>query len=284
MLEAEIKNKIKIAHSVDADDAFMFYALSRNIITSINIQVEHILKDIQTLNTDALNNVYDVQAISFFAYPDIEDRYQLLSCGGSLGYGYGPMLIAKKGTQLKDIVNKKIVIPGKKTTAYLLLKLYLKDFEAEILPFDEIVSAVSDGKYEAGLIIHEAQLSYVKFNLQCLVDLGKWWLDETSLPVPLGANVIRRSFNEDLKKEVNSMIRESIKYALENKNEVVKNVTKYARDIKNDTQLVDRFIEMYVNKYSIDYGFEGKVAIETLYKRAYEARLIAKIPKLDFVE
>lgn len=278
------RTKVTLAHSVDADDAFMFYALSKGIIRSENIEFINVLKDIQTLNQEARNFKYDIQAISFFAYPDIENDYQLLSCGGSLGYGYGPTVVGKEKANIKDLNNKTIAIPGDKTTAFLLLSLLVKNFKPVCVPFDEIIDAVASDEYPFGLIIHEGQLSYERKGLSKIVDLGKWWLKEFNLPVPLGGNVIKRSFNAVEKKEINSLLRKSISYAIEHKESVVPEIMKYARDIKDDIKLVDKFVSMYVNNYTIDYDADGKQAIEKLFRVAYANGLINKVPKLDFVE
>ncbi len=282
-----LKKKILLAHSPDADDAFMFYALAKNIIKSENIEIEHILKDIQTLNKEAEDLKYDVQAISFFAYPELEKNYQLLSCGGSVGYGYGPLLVGKENItfqELKEIKNPVIAIPGEKTTAYLLLKLLLKDFKSVVVPFDQILDQVSAGKYPFGLIIHEGQLSFEKAGLKKIVDLGEWWLSKTNLPVPLGGNVIKRSFLEKEKIEINTLIKKSICYAIENKEKVVPEVASYARELSDDHSLIDKFVGMYVNQFTVDYGSLGEIAIRKLYQMAYEDGLINKIPKLDFVQ
>lgn len=279
--------KCHIAHSPDADDAFMFYALSKNIILSNNFLFEHTLKDIQTLNKEAPEEKYDVQAISFFSYPSIEDKYQLLSCGGSLGIGYGPLLVSKEKITFKNINDLKcqdIAIPGEKTTAFLLLKLFIKDFKPHSVPFDEIIKEVSSGKYPLGLLIHEGQLSYLKAGLHKVCDLGEWWLGKTNLPVPLGGNVIKRSFNEKEKKEIDDLIKKSIAYALENKEKIIKEVSSYARDLNSNLSLVNKFVSMYVNEFTLDYGIQGKLAIRKLYELAFREGLISKMPILDFVE
>lgn len=280
------KKKITIAHSPDADDAFMFYALTKNIIKKSNFEIENILKDIQTLNIESSLLGYDVQAISFFAYPDVEDKYQLLSCGGSLGCGYGPMLVSKKKLGFNDLKDVLIAVPGEKTTAYLLLKLLLKDFKCVVVPFDQILESVKSGKCPVGLIIHEGQLSYLNHGLKKIVDLGEWWLGKTNLPVPLGGNVIKRSFDNSKKREINNLIKDSIVYALENKDEVIPAISKYARGIENETNhnLVNKFVSMYVNEFTVEYGVIGKLAIKKLYQLALNDGLINKMPKLDFVE
>ena len=282
-----LKKKIMLAHSPDADDAFMFYATTQNIVSSENIEFDHVLKDIQTLNKEAEIQKYDVQAVSFFAYPELENNYQLLSCGGSLGYGYGPLLVSKEKMdfeKLKQIKNPVIAVPGEQTTAFLLLKLLLKDFKYEVVPFDQILENVSNGRFPLGLVIHEGQLSFEKSGLNKVVDLGEWWFGKTNLPVPLGGNVIKRSFSEDEKIEINSLIRKSISYGLENKEKVIPQISSYARELSGDHSLVDKFVSMYVNQFTVDYGEVGKTAIRKLYQMAFEDGLIKKIPKLDFVE
>lgn len=282
----EVKRKISIAHSPDADDAFMFYALTEKLVDSGSLQIDHLLKDIQTLNKESNSLKYDVQAISFFAYPDVEDKYQLLSCGGSLGLGYGPMVIGKEktsGNVLEILKGQSIAVPGEKTTAFLLLKLLLKDFKPVFIPFDQIIDAVCKGNASFGLIIHEGQLSYLQHGLHKIVDLGEWWLGKTNLPVPLGGNVIKRSFPQDEKREINSLIKKSIVYALNHKEKVIPAVSKYARELGNDNALVDKFVSMYVNDFTVDYGISGKLAIKKLYQLAFSEGLIKKIPELDFV-
>lgn len=289
MKQLGLKKKILLAHSPDADDAFMFYALSKseNIISSNNFTIEHILKDIQTLNKESKDLTYDVQAVSFFAYPDIDENYQLLSCGGSLGNGYGPLLVSKEKftlSNLSELKNKKIAIPGDKTTTFLLLKLLLKDFIYEVVPFDEILESVKSGKYPLGLIIHEGQLSYKSYGLEKVLDLGQWWLGKTNLPVPLGGNVIKRCFPSEVKSEINQLIKKSIKYALENIDYIIPKVSKFAQGIENDLSLIKKFVTMYVNEYTVDYGFRGKLAIKKLYQIAFKEGFIDKMPRLDFVE
>ena len=282
-----LKRKVLLAHSPDADDAFMFYALAKGIVKSENLEFEHILKDIQSLNKEAETLKYDVQAISFFAYPDLEHNYQLLSCGGSMGYGYGPLLISKENItfqELKKIKDPVIAVPGEKTTAFLLLKLLLKDFQPIVIPFDKILENVSSGKYPFGLVIHEGQLSFKKSGLKKIIDLGEWWLGKTNLPVPLGGNVIKRALSNVEKTEINSLIRKSIIYGIENKEKVIPEIASYARELSDSHTLINKFVSMYVNQFTVDYGNIGKIAIRKLYQMAFENGLIKKIPVLDFVE
>ena len=282
-----LKKTIRVAHSPDADDAFMFYALSENLIKSENFEFEHELKDIQTLNKESNTLKYDVQAISFFAYPDVEEKYQLLSCGGSVGNGYGPLIVSNSkpvGNPLEILKNQKILVPGDKTTAYLLLKLFLPSFEPVFLPFDQIIDSVKNNDASFGLIIHEGQLSYREHGLYKIIDLGEWWLGKTNLPVPLGGNVIRRSLEDNSKKEINNLVRKSIAYALNNKDKIISSVLKYARELENDKEKVNNFVSMYVNDFTLDYGISGKIAIRKLYQLAFEKGLVNRIPALDFVE
>ena len=284
MHKTGLKKKIRVAHSEDADDAFMFYALTQKIIENNNFEIENILKDIQTLNTRAVYLEYDVQAISFFAYPDIEKDYQLLSCGGALGYGYGPILVSKRKFLFKELKGQTIAVPGEKTTAFLLLKLLLEDFNPVFVPFDKILDSVINEKYPLGLIIHEGQLSYLNYGLNKIIDLGKWWLGKTNLPAPLGGNVIKRSFGEAEKKEINMLLKKSIAYALENKKDIIPKISKYARGIENNLKMVDKFVGMYVDEFTLDYGIMGKLAIKKLYQLAHRQGLIKQLPRLDFVE
>lgn len=287
MQNIRLKKKVLLAHSPDADDAFMFYALADNIIQSNFLEIEHELKDIQKLNEESNVFKYDVQAISFFAYPTVEDKYQLLSCGGSLGYGYGPILVANKemtDKALDSLKGQEIAIPGEKTSAYLLLKLLVKDFKPVVFPFDQIINAVVSKKCSFGLLIHEGQLSYLRHGLKKVIDLGEWWLGKTNLPIPLGGNIIKRSFDDNEKKEINSLIRESIAYALNNKEKVLPCVSKYARELEGNKDLVEKFVTMYVNSFTLDYGIQGKLAIKKLYQMALSEGLIKKMPRLDFVE
>ena len=283
-MKTALKKKILIAHSPDADDAFMFYAIAENIIRSKNFELQSVLKDIQTLNNESRQFKNDVQAISFFAYPEVEKNYQLLSCGGSVGYGYGPLLVSKQKISFNDLKNKTIAVPGEKTTAFLLLKLLIKDFKYDIVPFDQILNCVLSGKHSIGLIIHEGQLSYESLSLNKIIDLGEWWLGKTNLPVPLGGNVIKRSFDKEEKKEINLLIKNSIAYALENKEKVIPCISRFARGIEKDQKMVSKFVSMYVNEFTLDYGYLGKLAIKKLYQMALHDGLISKMPELDFVE
>lgn len=280
----EEKMVIRVAHSPDSDDAFMFYAINHKKIDTKGYKFVDVLSDIETLNRKALEGEYEVSAISIHAFPYVADRYALLSSGASMGDNYGPMIVAKESFDPDQLKNKKIAVPGTLTSAFLALELYLgtKDFDYEVVPFDQIIQAVKKGKVDAGLIIHEGQLTYQDEGLVCIVDLGKWWYDKTEgLPLPLGGNVIRKDLGEEIMKEISDILRESIKYSLEHRDEAVDYALKFARDMSREK--ADRFIGMYVNDLTVDYGERGRKAIELFLKEAYEKGFIDKLPEIKFV-
>jgi 1,4-dihydroxy-6-naphthoate synthase len=274
--------EITVAHSPDSDDAFMFYGLATNKVRVPGLRFTHTLCDIETLNQKAKEGVYDVTAISFHAYPYIQDKYALLPSGGSVGDGYGPMIVAPRAFSEEAIKGKKIAVPGKLTTAYLVLNLFAPGVETEVVPFDEIIPQVLGGKYEAGLIIHEGQLSYVKSGLHRIVDLGAWWHKQTGLPLPLGGNAIRRSLGPELMSEVGRTLKESIQYALDHREEALAYAMQFARDL--DNQLADKFVGMYVNERTLDYGADGREAVSLLLTKGYEAGIIKHRANVEFVE
>ena len=277
--------EITIAHSPDSDDAFMFYGLATNKVQVPGLRFSHTLCDIQSLNQKAMQGdegVYDVTAISFHAYPYIQDRYRLMTCGGSVGEGYGPMIVAPRAITTTEIKQKLIAIPGKLTTAYLALQLFAPGIETEVVPFDEIIPSVMQGKYEAGLIIHEGQLTYDSSGLHRVVDLGKWWLQMTGLPLPLGGNAIRRSLGRELISSVSSALRDSIQYALDHREQALAYAMQFARDL--DPQMADKFVGMYVNERTLDYGPDGKEAIRRLLDMGHRAGIIPVEPLVEFVE
>jgi 1,4-dihydroxy-6-naphthoate synthase len=276
--------EISIAHSPDSDDAFMFYGLATNKVRVPGLRFTHTLCDIETLNRKARdgNGTYDVTAISFHAYPYIQNTYALLPSGGSVGDAYGPMVISTRAFSLDDIKRKKIAIPGTLTTAYLALKLFAPGIETEVVPFDQIIPQVLEGKYEAGLIIHEGQLTYAKSGLYRIVDLGKWWHQVTGLPLPLGGNAIRRSLGPELMASVGAALRESIQYGLDHREEALAYAMQFARDL--DTQLADKFVGMYVNERTLDYGPDGREAVRRLLDMGHKAGIIPFEAKVDFVE
>ena len=275
--------EITIAHSPDSDDAFMFYGLATNKVQVPGLRFTHTLSDIQSLNQKAIegDGVYDVTAISFHAYPYLQEKYALMTCGGSVGEGYGPMVVAPRAYSLDEITNQKIAIPGKLTTAYLALKLFAPGIETEVVPFDQIIPSVLDGKYEAGLIIHEGQLTYDRSGLHRIVDLGKWWAQTTGLPLPLGGNAIRRSLGPELISIVSTALRDSIQYALDHRDEALAYAMQFARDL--DPQLADRFVGMYVNERTLDYGPDGREAVRRLLDMGYQAGIITQPARVDFV-
>jgi 1,4-dihydroxy-6-naphthoate synthase len=273
--------EITVAHSPDSDDAFMFYGLATNKVRAPGLKFSHTLCDIETLNRQAQEGVYDVTAISFHAYPYIQDHYALMSCGGSVGEGYGPMLVASRSFTLDSIKRQKIAIPGKLTTAYLALELFAPGIDVEVVPFDQIIPQILEGKYQAGLIIHEGQLTYDKSGLQRVLDLGKWWQKTTGLPLPLGGNAIRRSLGPETMANVNQALRESIQYAIDHREEALAYAMQFARDL--DPQQADKFVGMYVNERTLDYGDDGREAVSRLLDMGYKAGIIRQPPRVDWV-
>lgn len=273
---------IAIAHSPDSDDAFMFYGLATNKVQVPGLRFSHTLCDIQTLNQKATegDGLYDVTAVSFHAYPYIQHRYALMTCGGSVGEGYGPMIVAARALSLSEIKRSRVAVPGKLTTAYLALQLFAPGIETEVVPFDEIIPSVLQGKYEAGLIIHEGQLTYAQSGLHRIVDLGRWWLQMTGLPLPLGGNAIRRSLGPELIFSISLALRDSIQYALENREEALAYAMQFARDL--DPQMADKFVGMYVNERTLDYGRDGKEAIVRLLDMGHRAGIITVAPQVEF--
>ena len=275
--------EVTIAHSPDSDDAFMFYGLATNKVRVPGLRFTHSLSDIETLNRKAMEGgSYDVTAISFHAYPYLQDHYALLPSGGSVGEGYGPMIVSPQPFSESEIRQKRIAVPGKLTTAYLALQLFAPGIETAVVPFDQIIHQVLEGKHEAGLIIHEGQLTYSKSGLQRVVDLGKWWFRVTGLPLPLGGNAIRRSLGPELMSTCASALRQSIQYALDHRDEALAYSMQFARDL--DPQLADKFVGMYVNERTLDYGMEGREAIRRLLDMGHKAGIIPHAARLDFVE
>jgi len=273
--------EITIAHSPDSDDAFMFYGLATNKVRVPGLRFTHALCDIETLNRKAMEGIYDVTAISFHAYPYIQENYALLSSGGSVGEGYGPMIVAVRPYTQSEVKRKRIAVPGTLTTAYLLLQLFAPDVETEVVPFDQIIPQVLEGKQEAGLIIHEGQLSYSKSGLQRVVDLGRWWQEVTGLPLPLGGNAIRRSLGPELMANVAAALRDSIQYALDHREEALAYAMQFARDL--DPQLADKFVGMYVSQRTLDYGPDGREAVHRLLDMGHKAGVIPHPARVEFV-
>jgi 5,8-dihydroxy-2-naphthoate synthase len=273
--------EITVAHSPDSDDAFMFYGLATNKVRVPGLRFSHTLCDIETLNHKAQEGVYDVTAISFHAYPYIQEHYALMSCGGSVGEGYGPMIVSSRPFTQTEVKRKKIAVPGKLTTAYLALKLFAPGIDVEVVPFDQIIPQILEGKHEAGLIIHEGQLTYDKPGLHRVVDLGKWWKKVTGLPLPLGGNAIRRSLGAEMIASVTQALRGSIQYAIDHREEALAYAMQFARDL--DAQLADKFVGMYVNDRTLDYGTDGREAIRRLLDMGHKAGIIPKAPRVKWV-
>ncbi len=273
---------ITVAHSPDSDDAFMFYGLATNKLETEGLKFEHTLKDIQTLNEDAKNGVFDVTAISFHAYAYVADKYALLPHGASIGDKYGPILVSKEPRTAAEIGSMKIAIPGELTSAFLALRIYNNEFEYVVMPFDEIIEAVQKEKVDAGLLIHEGQLFYNQLGLHKLLDLGEWWYDKTGLPLPMGGNVIRRDLGKDLMKQVSKHLHASIVYSMENREDALAYAMQFARDMQ--PELADRFVAMWVNDLTLDYGDRGREAVKRLMAEGHKAGIIPHKVKIDFVD
>lgn len=275
-------NELTIAHSPDSDDAFMFYALANDKLDTGGLKINQVLKDIQSLNQDAINQKYEVSAISFAAYPSVRDKYLLMPCGASIGDKYGPMIVARKDLTIPELKSARIAVPGKLTTAYLTMQMWQPGLEIEVMPFDHIIEAVLSGRVDAGLIIHEGQLTYAQSGLKKIIDLGEWWFAETGLPLPLGGNVIRKDLGMPLIKQVTELFRNAIKYSLEHRPEALEYAMTFARDMQKE--LADKFVGMYVNDLTVDYGDRGRAAVDELFKRAYEKGVLKELIVPEFVD
>ena len=276
-----MKKDIHVAHSPDSDDAFMFYALATKKIDTRELNYIHTLSDIETLNKKAMKGEYEVSAVSFHAYAYMADKYALLSCGASMGQNYGPIVISGKPMRAKSLANKIVAIPGTLTSAFLTLRLFEPDVQYKVVPFDKILDEVQKGKYEAGLLIHEGQLTYRELGLHKVIDLGQWWLKQTGLPLPLGGNVIKRDLGQKLMERIAQDIRKSIQYGLDHREEAMSYAIQFSRGL--DAQHVDRFIGMYVNELTLDYGSEGKQAVRKLLQEAYKKKIIPERVSLEFI-
>ncbi len=274
---------IRVGHSPDPDDAFMFYALAHDKIDTGNLRFRHELQDIETLNRQALRGELEVTAVSLHAYAYLLDKYALLPSGCSMGDRYGPMVVARQKLNLEQLQRLKIAVPGTLTTAYLALRLLLgQEFAYDAVPFDQIIPAVVDGKYDAGLIIHEGQLTFQNQGLELVVDLGVWWQERTGLPLPLGGNVVRRDLGDETVQQISRLLKESIRYSLAHRSEALDYALKYARDM--DKSLADRFVGMYVNDWTQDYGPRGREAVRRLLDEGHKAGVIPRPVDVQFVE
>ena len=271
--------KIRIGHSPDSDDAFMFYALAKGLIPTDPYKIVHVVEDIETLNQRALSAELEVTAISVHAYAYVAKDYMFMPCGASIGDQYGPLVVSK--APMDTLAGKRIAIPGKMTTAYLTLSLFEPNFEAEPRPFDKILDAVQQDEVDAGLIIHEGQLTYAREGLHKVIDLGEWWYEETGLPLPLGANVIRRNLGTEKIRKITALLKQSIQYSLEHRESGLAYAMTYARDM--ETSLADKFVGMYVNDYTLDYGEKGRAGVRELLHRGNAAGIIPHRVDADFV-
>ena len=276
-----LPREIVAADSPDSADAFMFYALATKKVRSPKLTFRHILEDIESLNRKAVDGLYDLSAISYHAYPYVADKYVLMASGSSIGDGYGPMLVAARPIEPDELAGKRIAVPGKLTTAYLALKLFQPDFEAVVTPFDKIMHAVRERSVEAGLIIHEGQLTYDREGFHRVLDLGRWWKGKYGLPLPLGGNVLLRTLPDDIKSECCRLMRESIQYALDNRDEALTYALQFARDM--ETSLAEKFIGMYVNHYTLDAGDTIPAAVQKLLDLGHDAGLIPRRVQVEFV-
>ncbi len=278
----QTKTLVNVGHSPDPDDAFMFHALANDKIETGQYEFTHTLQDIETLNQRALNGELELTAVSLHGYAYITDRYAICACGASMGDKYGPMVVAREAWSIDDLRGKTIAVPGKLTTAFLSLKLLLgDDFEYEIHPFDEILNLVEQEQVDAGLIIHEGQLTYGDQGLKLVVDMGQWWFEETGLPLPLGANAIRKDLGQSAMDEITRLLKQSIQYGLDNREEALEYALQYGRNL--DQSKADQFVGMYVNDWTLDFGDRGREAVSTLLRKGYEKGIIPNPVDVEFV-
>jgi 1,4-dihydroxy-6-naphthoate synthase len=274
--------RISLAHSPDSDDAFMFYGLAAGHVSAEGLEVVHSLQDIQTLNEEARRGVHEVTAISFHAYPYVADKYALMPCGGSIGDGYGPLLVAREGVSPADVARCTVAVPGTLTTAYLALKLFAPGVSTRVVPFDRILEEVGEGRAEVGLIIHEGQLTFAGHGLGKVVDLGAWWKQETGLPLPLGGNAVRRDLGPELMARLTRLVRETVRYSLDHREQALAHAMRYARGMEKG--VADRFVGMWVNEMTLDCGERGRRAVQELLDRGHAAGVIPSRVRADFVE
>jgi 1,4-dihydroxy-6-naphthoate synthase len=273
--------EVKLAHSPDSDDAFMFYGLATQKVRAPGLKFTHVLADIETLNQAAAQEIYDVTAFSFAAYPYLREKYVLLDCGASFGEGYGPIVVSMRRLKREDLAKCRIGVPGLRTSAYMTLKLFEPRVEAVPIAFDQILDAVKNSIVDAGLLIHEGQLMFPHMGMHRVVDLGQWWLEQTGLPLPLGGNGVRRALGPEVGIQVGRAIRESVAFALEHREEALNYALQFARDM--DADLADKFIGMYVNKWTMGYGERGRQAVREFLTRGVNAGLIPGPPEAEFL-
>jgi 1,4-dihydroxy-6-naphthoate synthase len=281
--EQRLNRVIHVGHSPDPDDAFMFYALAHDKLDTGGLSFVHQLQDIETLNRRCLNSELEVSAVSIHAYAHLLDKYALLPSGCSMGDDYGPMVVASRPLTVDQLRGLKIAVPGTLTTAFLALKLLLGDqFTYDVVPFDQIIDRVAGGEYAAGLIIHEGQLTFQNQGLHLVVDLGVWWKERTGLPLPLGGNVVRRDLGDDLIRKISALLKQSIRYSLDHRDQALTYALQYARDM--DRATADKFIDMYVNDWTIDYGERGRAAVRKLLDEAHRSGIIPDPVRVEFVD
>jgi 1,4-dihydroxy-6-naphthoate synthase len=274
--------QITVAHSPDSDDAFMFYALATNKIKTGDLKFNHVLSDIETLNKKALKGEYEVTAVSFHAYAYLAEKYALLSSGASMGDRYGPLVVSESPMKPQELRGKVVAVPGEMTTAFLILRIFEPDFIPLVVPFDKIFETVMRRKAEAGLIIHEGQLTFPSLGLHKVIDLGEWWYKETQLPLPLGGNVIRKDLGRDLIAKVSKILRQSIEYALEHREEALNYAMQFARDMEHE--LADKFVGMYVNDRTLNYGTAERKAVQLLLNLGHERHIIRHPIQVEFAD
>ncbi|HVR97018.1 MAG TPA: MqnA/MqnD/SBP family protein [Thermoanaerobaculia bacterium] len=284
MTDAPQTTTIRIAHSPDSDDAFMFYALTQGLLDTQGLVIEHVLQDIESLNQAAFQGTYEITALSFHAYAYLADRYQLMPSGASFGDGYGPVVVTRDRRGRADLVGCKVAIPGELTTAHLALKLWQPEVDTMIVPFDRILDVVLEGEAEAGVVIHEGQLTYGDLGLQAAVDLGVWWKEETGGPLPLGGNGIRSDLDPELKRRLCRLLTASIEYGLDHRSEALGYAIRYARGLEDDLERSDRFVGMYVNDWTRGYGEAGRRAVQLLLDRGHEAGILRRRIEAEFID
>ncbi len=282
-MHSELRSKVRVGHSPDPDDAFMFYGIASAKVDTAGFQIEQVLADIESLNRRALRGELEVSAVSIHAYAHLADKYALMSCGASMGDGYGPCLVARSPLRVDDLRSRTIAVPGTLTSAFLCLQLFLgKTFAFQVMPFDHILEAVCSGRVDAGLIIHEGQLTYETQGLVKVADLGLWWGERTGgLPLPLGANVVRRDLGDETMQRLSRVLRDSIDFGLDHREEALIYALEFGRDL--DAELTDRFVGMYVNELTRDYGDRGRRAIERFLDEGATAGLVPRVRSLEFV-
>ncbi len=282
--EPTARTLVRIAHSPDSDDAFMFYALTQGLLATEGLEVRHVLQDIESLNQAAFHGTYEITALSFHGYARLADRYQLMPSGASFGDGYGPIVVARRPLAREDLAGLPVAIPGELTTAHLALRLWQPAVATRIVPFDRILDAVQSGEAEAGVVIHEGQLTYGDLGLHKVVDLGEWWKGDTGLPLPLGGNGIRRDIEPALKRRLCRLLTESIEFGLDHRAEALGYAMRYARGLEDDPARSDRFVGMYVNDWTRDYGEAGRRAVQLLLDRGHQAGVLPERVEAEFVE